>query len=330
MSEQTPVTISAIALNNTDSSVLKVAATLLEKQAIPVQLLEGTDTSGTIIVVDIDTPAGRDFYDHFDNPRQRIMLLLSSDTINDPRNPVIKKPIRVQTLRDVLIDICTGLAPKAKQAMSAEEKTKTIPLSPPTDPNNSLFFLLLKAKQEKQVLQIFCSPYSPLFIDTSKEIVATSASRDTLRKIIQTSSGQLRSTKISSQDFEVLARGQLMIPLNHLLWSAALYGSFGQLIPKHSPDIPVQLKAWPNLSRLEFETDHMKLASIMAARAMTLKQVQEKFHISWDTLVGFYNAAWATGLLTVNPANLPTVSVKKVADKTGLFAKIANRLRLAH
>ncbi len=327
MSEQTPVTISAVALNNTDSSVLKVAATLLEKHAIPVQLLEGADTSGTIIVVDIDTPAGRDFYEHFDNPRQRIMLLLSSDTLNDPRNLVIKKPIRVQTLRDVLMDICTGFAPKAKQTLPAGEKIKTATL---TDANNSLFFILLKAKQEKQVLQIFCSPYSPLFIDTSKEIVATSASRDTLRKIIQTASGQLRSTKISSQDFEVLARGQLMIPLNHLLWSAALYGSFGQLIPEHSPDVPVQLKAWPNLSRLEFETDHMKLASIMAARAMSLKQVQEKFHLSWDTLVGFYNATWATGLLTVNPANLPTVSVKKVIGKTGLFAKIANRLRLAH
>lgn len=327
MSEPTTVTISAVALNNTDSSVLKVATTLLEKNAIPVQLLEVADTSGTIVVVDIDNPQGRDFYNHFDNSRQRVMLLLSSETVNDPRNSVIKKPIRVQTLRDVLMDLCTGLSPKTKLASPVAEKTQTTFSS---ESNNSLFLILLKAKQEKQILQIFCSPYSPLFIDSTKEIVATSASRDTLRKIIQTTSGQLRSTKISSQDFEVLARGQLIIPLNHLLWSAALYGSFGQLIPGHSPDVPVQLKAWPNLSRLEFDTDHMKLASVMAARAMTLKQVQEKFHLSWNTLVGFYNATWATGLLTVNPANLPTASSKKVADKTGLFAKIANRLRLAH
>jgi hypothetical protein len=68
----------------------------------------------------------------------------------------------------------------------------------------------------------------------------------------------------------------------------------------------------------------------MAARAMTLKQVQEKLQLPWDTIVGFYNAAWATGLIAISPANLPVASGNKSTDKIGLFAKIANRLKLAY
>lgn len=330
MSEQTTVTISAVGLSNTDLSILKVASNLLGKSGVTVQFLENEESSGTIVVVDIDTPTGRDFYNQFDYPRHRTMLVLSTETINDQRNLVLKKPIRVQTLKDVLYDIYMRLAPKATLSVQTSDKSEKAASALPVDPNNTLFFILLQAKQAKQVLQIFCSPYSPLFVDTVNGLVATSASREVLRKIIQSSSTQLRSTKLSSTDFEVLAKGQLIIPLTNVLWSAALYGSYGQLIPTHSSEVPVQLKAWPNLSRLDFEPQHMKLASVMAARAMTLKQVQEKLQLPWDTIVGFYNAAWATGLIAISPANLPVASGNKSTDKIGLFAKIANRLKLAY
>ncbi len=330
MSEQPVITVSPVGLSNTDASILGVAVALLKKNEILLNVLEPDDTSGTILIVNMDNSEGLDFYNQFDYPRQQLMLLLASEIINDQRNAILKKPIRVQTLRDVLHDIYLQRIPKIQSATTVDKnKVSEKPVSfVQTDINNTLFFILWQAKQEKQVLQIFCSPHSPLFVDTAKEIIATSASRQTLRKIIQ-HPGQLRSTKLSGADFEVLARGQLILPLSHVLWSAALYGSNGQLIPTHSADVPVQLKAWPNLSRLEFEPEHMKLASVMATRAMSLKQLQQKIQLSWNTIVGFYNAAWTAGLIVINPANLPTASSAKNADKTGLFARIANRLRMA-
>lgn len=322
------LTISTLELNATDFSVLKVATVLLEKSGVKATLLEKGDTSGTLLLVDIDTPAGRDFYTHFDYPRHRTMLLLSSETINDQRNLVLKKPIRVQTLKDVLYDLCTNLDQKVSTQPPPSLRKNTS--STPIKLQETLFFILFKSKQEKQAIQIFCSPYSPLFVEGARGIIATSASRDILKKIIQSPPHQLRSTKLSNSDFDVLAKGQLILPMTSILWSAALYGSHGQLIPDHSPEIPIQLKAWPNFSRLDFEPMHIRLASLMAARAITLRQIEEKSQIPYATIAAFYNAAWATDLLVINPLNLPTtLGNQKAPTKMGLFAKIVTRLKIA-
>jgi len=329
MLEQASFTISIVGLASTDFSVLKVATTLLEKSGIKTTLLERGDPSGTLVLVDVDTSIGSDFYNQFDYPRNRIMLLLSSETINDQRNLILKKPIRVQTLKDTLYDLYVNFYPKVRvsETIPAQKNISTTPI----DLQDTTFFILWKAKQEKQAVQIFCSPYSPLFVEGGRGIIATSASREILKKIIQSPPNRLRSTKLSTADFDVLARGQLILPMTNVVWSAALYGSHGQLLPEHSPEIPVQLKAWPNFSRLDFEPVHMRLASFMAARAMTLKQVEERSQVPYTTIVGFYNAAYAIDLVVINPINLPVTLSKKVpsSNKESIFTRIANRLKIA-
>jgi hypothetical protein len=319
------ITISAVELSNTDHSVLTVATRLLEKNSIEMNILNKGDTSGTILLVDVDTPVGREFYHQFSATRSRSLLLLSSETLKDPRNMVLKKPLRVQTLKDTLADICAILMPQSKTPIKAQENVP----SSPVKLSHTLFFLLLKAKQEKQIVQIFCYPHSPLFVNAIDGVVATSVSREILGQIIRNQCYALKNTKLSVSDFETLAKGQLIISLSHILWSTALYGSHGQLIEGHFPNVPVQLKKWPNLPRLEFDPDHIKLASVMTRQPLTLVEIEQKTQLPWGTIVGFYNAACATDLVLVNPRNLPLFSNKKEPPKVGLFTKIAQRLKLA-
>ncbi len=328
MLETKPLSITAIGLSNTDFSVLKVATSLLERhENMTVQLLEKEDYQGDIICIDLDNEGGRKFYQEYTYPRHQALLLLTNDSLSDQRNMVLRKPIRVQTLRNSLSDLYSGLFSKPTDkanhleiAVSAEKVEIT----------KSLFYALLTAKQQQQAYQIYCPPYSPLFVEGKVGMVATSANREMLRKITRGHNPQLRNTQLSNTDFDVLAKGQMIIPLNHLLWSTGLYGSYGQIIPNHSIEEPVRLKAWPNLSRLEFESDHMKLASVMTARAVSLKQIHEKIKVPWSTIIGFYNAAWATDLLITHPGQLPTyTATHKLPAKEGLFAKIANRLKIA-
>lgn len=328
MSSQANLSISCVELNTIDYSVLKVATGLLEKMSVQVNLLAQGDTSGNVLVVDVDNESGKQFYQQFHPSRAHTLLLLSSDALNDNRHLILRKPMRVQTLKDVLYDIHLESAPKKK----AEPTVKPDSYAPTKnfDPQSVLFFLLLKAMEEKQVLQIFCHPYSPLFVHAEQSIVATSSSREVLRKITH-SLTDIKSTKLSAADFEILAKGQLIMPLKNLLWSAALYGSQGQLMPTHSPDVPVRLKAWPNLSRLDFDPEHMKLASLMAAQAMSLKQLAERTKLPWATVVGFYNAVTIMGLVLINPnkSNIQHSTTPAEPEKMGLFSKIAQRLKLA-
>ena len=332
LEQDAEVTISVIELSSTDCSVLKVAVTLLERNHLKVHLLEKGNTTGTLVLVDFDTPGGKDFYRQFNYAHHRAMLLLSTETLNDHRNLVLKKPLRVQTLKDALYDLYLGLNPQLKISQPSQPpaaETHNLAVNQ-VNSQNSLFLVLFKALQDKSIIQVFCSPHSPLFVNTISGIIASSISNEILRKIIFSQSYVFKSTKLSSADFEILAKGQVIVPLNQVLWNAALYGSRGQLIEGHSPDIPVQLKAWPNLSRLDFESHHIKLASIMAGKAFTLKQIQLQTNLPWETIVGFYNAAYATNLIVINPANLPTTTTSKSAPvKASLLAKIANRLKIA-
>jgi hypothetical protein len=321
------VSISHIELSNTDHSVLKVVIGLLAKNGVKAEILDKSDTTGSVMIVDIDTPVGKTFYETFTD-RKRALLLLTHETVNDQRHIVLKKPVRVQTLRDVLLDVSvnTGSTP------TSPSKNKTADTTEATVKVNfkeTLFFTLLKAKQEKQITQIFCPPYSPLFVNPEKGIIATTASREILRKITRNQTGPVKDTKVSDADFEILSKGQLIIPLENILWSAALYGSQGQLVAGHTADMPVQMKAWPNFSRLEFEPEHMKMTTIMTSSPLTLKQLAEKTKVPWEKVVGFYNAAMATGLIILNPTNLPITTTKSTVAKSGLFSKIAQRLKIA-
>ncbi len=333
--DKNTVSISCVELGNTDVSVLKVATKLLSENNphFETQLLPSEDMKGHIMLVDIDTPAGQNFYRDFKESRKQTLLLLSNETLNDHRNAVLKKPVRVQTLKDTLHDICVDIISKNAPIPKAIEEIVDNVTVPAEHANleSTFFFMLWQALQKKQVLQIFCSPYSPLYVDGSRELIATSASRSTLNKIIQTKPGSIKSTKLSNADFEVLSKGQLVMPLKNVLWSAALHNSQGKLIDEHELDTLVQLKAWPNLSRLEFNANHMKLASLMTVRPITLQDVEKKTKLSRDAVIAFYNAAYVTDLMLVCPTSIPEITHKRVAQpaKNSLLNKIAQRLKLS-
>jgi hypothetical protein len=326
------ITISCVQFSDTDYSVLKVAVNLLIKNKIPVTLLDKGDIKGKIIAVDIDSSEGKSFYSQFDYSGKRSLLLLSSDMVHDQRNPVLRKPLRVQTLRDILYEMISDSAPELISDKSDEKTVEPAvpsPMIPVTDIKKTLFYMLLQARKEKQTMQIYMPPHPALYIDPMQSIIATSASRDTLRKI--THGGAAVVGKVLTQsDFDILARGQQIIPLTHILWSAGLYGSAGKLIEEgHSLDTPVQLVAWPNFSRLEFEPEHMRLTSLMTLRPISLKDVHDKTGFSWDVIINFYNAAWATNLVSIKPITNKTVKTAKEPQKQTLFNKIATRLKIA-
>ena len=172
--QETPLTLSIVELANTDYSVLKVAVNLLEKSHTKIQILEKGNLAGKVAVIDFDTPAGKEFYAHFDYTHNRLMLLFSTETINDQRNLVLKKPVRVQTIKDVLYDLWNEFQKKMNPTISrATTKTPLIEQPIAVNIDNLLFFLLFKAQQENQIVQIFCPPHSPLFVDTINGVIAS-------------------------------------------------------------------------------------------------------------------------------------------------------------
>jgi len=324
MTLKSNINISAIALGASESMVLRVSLGLLETAGVKTHALNAGDSSGNILVVDVDNSEGRNFYQQFKAKKNQTLLVLSSESLNDTKNVVLRKPIRVQTLKDVLLDLCTE---KSKVLFD----TYTTQTEHPSSPDKNLFFILLESRDEKKIRQIFNPPFPAFYVNGYDNVIAFSGSKDNFRKMMKAPVNQLEIKSLAWSDFNSLARGQIISPLADSLWTAAMFGSQGQIVQGHSPDAPIILKGWPNFSRVEFDSEHMQLTSIMSKQMLTLNQLQAKTQIAYNKIVAFYNALWSANLIQVSPDHKPVKKgVKKpVVKKMSLLSKIASRLRFS-
>ncbi|MEK7991728.1 MAG: hypothetical protein VSS52_012030 [Thiotrichaceae bacterium] len=328
----TTLKVSPVELTNTDHSVLKVALSLVVKTKIEVEILPAHDRGGNVLIIDIDSPEGMKFFTEFKQSKQTALLLISSEIIEELHHHFLHKPIRVQTIKDILIDIKEEFdAPRNLKSPSSLLNTEqTQSTTAAFHPDKNLFFTLLKTKKMQKVVQIYCPPHSALFVNGIDQLVATSAKKETLWKITHLLNTGINNLQLTPADFTVLAKGQRIIPLKTILWTTALYLSQSQIAaPDVTIDTPVQLKMWPNFTRLDFEPEHMQLTTLLATKALTLKQVAQQTKLPESFVIGFFNAVWVLDLVVINPVQQTvTNTVSKNIVKSSLLQKIANRLKL--
>lgn len=315
--------ISPVKFTSTDYSVLKVALNLILKSKINIELLSDSNLDADLFIIDMDNPEGRKFFAEIQDSRYG-SLLISSEMQEEYNNQIfLRKPVRVQTLRDIITDMYQATTHKTSPV-----KQQIEPVSKFVAEKN-LFFMLLKAQQDKKSLQIYCPPHSALFVSGADNMVATSATSDVFWQITHTHVDNINSMQLSAADFNVLAKGQRIIPLKNLLWTTAIYLSRGQLATDSvSLDDEIQLKVWPNFSRLDFEPDHLRLATVMVSRALSLKQISQQTGFPLEFVVNFFNAAWVMDLIIIQPKTTRKIHQPKQEFKSGLLQKIANRLKL--
>ncbi|MCV6639227.1 hypothetical protein [Candidatus Albibeggiatoa sp. nov. NOAA] len=323
--------VSPVELTNTDHSVLKVALSLVAKTQIQTELLTEHDRSGNVLIVDIDKPEGKRFFTEFKPSKQTQLLLISSEMVEELHHQhFLHKPIRVQTVKDILIDIKEELDTPRNLKNSSQLLNKEPSQIAEFSPDKNLFFTLLEAQKNQKVMQIYCPPHSALFVNSIDNVVATSAKKETLWKITHLLNTSINSLQLSHADFGVLAKGQRIIPLKNILWTTALYLSQSQIAaPNVTMDTPIQLKVWPNFSRLDFEPEHMQLTTLMTTKALTLKQAAQQTNLPESFVIGFFNAIWVMDLVIINPKQATAAhSQAKTTVKSSLLQKIANRLKL--
>ncbi|ALG67410.1 hypothetical protein [Beggiatoa leptomitoformis] len=344
MSTKTDLTVTSVGLDNTGLSVLNVAVNLLKKHQIQATLLQPEDTNGQIIIVDLDNPVGKTFYQQFQSAGKRQLIILSDKIVNDTRHLVLRKPVLVQTLKDLLIETVkqpsnrtftsppltvTSATSSPTNCVTSMETSNLSTQQRPVAAVDSLFHVLRKARTEGQIIQVFYSPHPPLFINSKQGVIATSCNREVLYKIIFNQYNSVRYQILTDADFQILSSGKQILALERVLWCATLYGSQAELIGDISPTTPVRLKAWPNLSRLECEPVHIQLSALLASQTLSLKQVEEKTGLEWGIIVGFYNAVALAGLIDVHATTVGNTNVAyKTQPKKRLFNRILQRLKL--
>ena len=86
-------------------------------------------------------------------------------------------------------------------------------------------------------------------------------------------------------------------PLEELLWKAAYYGSSGRLLEGCNLYDVVELKRWPNFTRLPHTTGCLPLCSLLARRPSSIAFAHRMLRVPPDDAMSFFSAARSAGYL---------------------------------
>lgn len=121
-------------------------------------------------------------------------------------------------------------------------------------------------------------------------------------------------------------------PIDELLWAAGWYGSAGALHERCRPIDVVQIKYWPNLTRVPHGLHSARIAALLSQAPYSVWLACRSLHVPPTEMFRFYSAATAAGMVRV--INGADVSAKaepprpsKVGDRVaGFWNKMLDRI----
>lgn len=117
---------------------------------------------------------------------------------------------------------------------------------------------------------------------------------------------------------ELLSKQRKFYPLTKLEWIYWLAGSNGELRPELNATTPYRLSRWPDFGRLPHYRADVRMASLLKADALTVRELAERAGVRIETAIHFVNACWSLGLLAPSAARESANPVAPVRARPSL------------
>ncbi len=326
------------------------------------QLLEsGDDRVAHLSIVDIDGPGGTELARnlHQSEPEQRILVTTIASPA-DCIFPILQKPVRMETLfpaleallldtprtaekqdtnvkpirPDIAVPV-TSLHTQQASPSPAPQNAPEVPVAPSKpapvlrpeevqyfNPDEG-FLGLLKIAQRDHGISIISDQNQRAIVrlDPSADQAAALIDDEQLQQLCHVSAGHLQMR--APRDGDSGQDGSLRhMSLQSLLWQVAAWTANGRLNQKLPLNAPVQLKQWPNLTRLPMLPDALRLAAFLARSPASPALTVKMLRIEPRDLFNFLAAADSLELLRYNTPENPGNIVRMPHDSASLETEI--------
>jgi len=308
-----------------------VVARLTTEDAMSCRLLAPEDRRGHLAVIDPDTAQGQTLLAGL-RPGQ-VKLLLTGSLVQTGKNVIsLQRPVQAASLYQLLRRICrqmleqlslrsTAPPPVSEPALEANRPATAVAAP-------GLLPLLSRARHKQQVLQIGWDDQE-LFVDGSQQVYATLAPADRLQALLRAPLEKITVAKLAAGGFPARLNSTITA-LENLLWEAGL--ACDQELPQgFAPDCRLRLKAWPNFTRNGFHPEHIKIAALLAQRAVSYEELLHQPGLTASGICSFINACHAVELIiNVATAEIPDkIHQPPTPERKGILNRIAQRLGIA-
>ena len=292
------------------------------------QLIESAQQAD-VLVVDVDGVEGESLWESTQSDFPEIPKVYSS--ILEPKFDVayLPKPVKVETLfpvlRAALAGVVTFKVTEAEQAQSRERLSfkqqaknyKNTLVDEPevsTTPRDATFpveqiqsfdattGLLGKTRQiatqtENVALIVDNKPILMFFPAIDRVLLAVAPEK--LEEICQNTEIQISIKEIGDHpEWQQHAKAQM----DSCLWQFAVWTAKGRLIQEIDVHQPISLRSWPNITRLAYIPDAMRLSAFLTKSPVNLPMLYKMIRVDIADLLNFVAASHVTNLLKIQTA----------------------------
>ena len=282
-----------------------------------------------VLVVDVDGVEGESLWESTQSDFPEIPKVYSS--ILEPKFDVayLPKPVKVETLfpvlRAALAGVVTFKVTEAEQAQSRERLSfkqqaknyKNTLVDEPevsTTPRDATFpveqiqsfdattGLLGKTRQiatqtENVALIVDNKPILMFFPAIDRVLLAVAPEK--LEEICQNTEIQISIKEIGDHpEWQQHAKAQM----DSCLWQFAVWTAKGRLIQEIDVHQPISLRSWPNITRLAYIPDAMRLSAFLTKSPVNLPMLYKMIRVDIADLLNFVAASHVTNLLKIQTA----------------------------
>lgn len=315
-----------VGLNEEEHKILSVAMNVLIAGGCGVCYADEL-SQDTIAVIDVDSVEGRDFYEHANTSHFKVVI--AGDNQSYRADGLIRKPLRVQALRNLLTDISEKFLSQTQHDMGMSVPSAAEPVaSAGRLPNTTLFYIIVNAVSNAELCVVVCgeNPH-PLLIHGPTRHIYTSMSLQELQQAASLQDEQLHMAIVEEFEFMKLAQGFASHRIEKVLWSACETGSLGYAPPNIDVHGQFQLNDWPRFDVKHVRPEFLTLTAIATRRPVSLGTLASMTRIPFATLFDFYHAAIVCGVVEHAAARVPEPEpvapvvpslVSRIAKKLGL------------
>ncbi|NUE66111.1 alpha-glucan phosphorylase [Snodgrassella sp. ESL0253] len=234
--------------------------------------------------------------------------------------PYLMKPIRFDTLFQHLRNLQQGngvwladnkaaaqketateqsVASTAQQEHNAVDHSQQAVTVVRFHTNGTLLGMVQKLAQQTEDTAILFENKPVLIVFPSVEKVLLAVESDTLQQLCMQTDVEWQTKAVPASAPTAQLHDKAKLTLQACIWQLSIWTARGRLIDPITPDTIIKLKAWPNMTRMAYLPESMRLSAFLVRTPVALNTLYKLLPVSLEDVLNYIAATYSIGSLII-------------------------------